>query len=212
MRAQFRSIQEPVPALGEPAGGCLERVSVRAGRQACGWVSWALTALDAEHRRAVETPLLRLQLPRLAGVDIYFKDESAHMTGSLKHRLARSLLVYGLCNGRIGRKTPLVEASSGSTAVSVAYFAQLLDLPFHAVMPATTSARKLEAIAAHGGVCHLVERSDQIYAAAEALAVASGGVYLDQFTYAERVSDWRCDNVAAALFDQMRHEPHPIPS
>jgi cysteine synthase len=37
--------------------------------------------------------------------------------------LARSLFLYALCNGRIDEDTTVVEASSGSTAVSEAYFA-----------------------------------------------------------------------------------------
>ena len=53
-----------------------------------------------------------------------------HPTGSLKHRLARSLFLYGLCNNWIGEQTTVVEASSGSTAVSEAYFARFLGLPF----------------------------------------------------------------------------------
>ena len=38
----------------------------------------------------------------LRGISVYLKDESTHLTGSLKHRLARSLFLYGICNGRIG--------------------------------------------------------------------------------------------------------------
>ncbi|HEY3887745.1 MAG TPA: PLP-dependent cysteine synthase family protein [Caulobacteraceae bacterium] len=175
------------------------------------WTSRALRLLEPDQGAADETPLVQVRLPAMPDVDIYLKDESVHRTGSLKHRLARSLLLHGLCSGRIGPRTPVVEASSGSTAVSVAYFAHELRLPFHAVMPSTTSVRKIEAITAYGGVCHLVERGDQIYARAEALAAAKGGLYLDQFTYAERVSDWRRDNVAAALFEQMRGQRHPVP-
>ncbi|HAN90425.1 MAG TPA: cysteine synthase, partial [Erythrobacter sp.] len=63
-------------------------------------------------------------------IAIYLKDESSHPTGSLKHRLARSLFLYGLCNGWICENTPVVEASSGSTAVSEAYFARMLGLRF----------------------------------------------------------------------------------
>ena len=59
-------------------------------------------------------------------VKLYLKDESTHITGSLKHRLARSLFLYALCNGWIGENTTVIEASSGSTAVSEAYFAALL--------------------------------------------------------------------------------------
>ena len=190
-----------------------ERRCVRGGgRVACRWGAWALGVLDADSAGRHETPVHQVRLPATPDVDIYLKDESAHLTGSLKHRLARSLFLYGICNGRIGPRTPVVEASSGSTAVSVAYFAQALGVAFHAVMPKTTSPRKLQAIRSYGGVCHLVEHGDQIYAQADALAAALGGVYLDQFTYAEQVSDWRRDNVGAALINQMRGQRHPIPS
>ena len=63
---------------------------------------------------------------RRVGVDLYVKDESTHPTGSLKHRLARSLFLYALCNGWIDESTTVIEASSGSTAVSEAYFAKLI--------------------------------------------------------------------------------------
>jgi cysteine synthase len=90
------------------------------------WTRRALSLLETDQRRSADTHLLRLDVPALADIDIYLKDESTHPTGSLKHRLARSLFLYGICNGRIRGDTPIVEASSGSTAVSEAYFAKLL--------------------------------------------------------------------------------------
>ena len=92
------------------------------------------------------------------------------MTGSLKHRLARSLFLHALVNGHIHEGTTVVEASSGSTAISEAYFARLLGLPFVAVMPATTSADKIALIEAQGGRCHLVDDGATVYAVAQQLA------------------------------------------
>ncbi len=46
-------------------------------------------------------------------------------------------------NGWISEGTTVIEASPGSTAVSEAYFAALLGLPFDAVMPSKTSAAKI---------------------------------------------------------------------
>ena len=106
------------------------------------WLRRALQILDADQMRSGETNLLRLDMPALPGIAVYFKDESTHPTGSLKHRLARSLFTYGLCNGWIGPGTTVIESSSGSTAVSEAYFAHLLGLKFIAVMPAHHLARK----------------------------------------------------------------------
>jgi cysteine synthase len=36
---------------------------------------------------------------------------------------------------------------------------------------------------------------------------------MDQFTYAERCTDWRANNnIAESIFEQMRREPHPVPA
>ena len=78
------------------------------------WVSEALRRIEADARRSADTHLIPLPLPEAPGVTLYLKDESTHPSGSLKHRLARSLFLYGLCNGLIGPGTPIVEASSGS--------------------------------------------------------------------------------------------------
>ncbi|CAB5520318.1 O-phosphoserine sulfhydrylase [Citrobacter werkmanii] len=91
------------------------------------WVKNAINEINADYQRSADTHLIRLSLPAFPGIQLYLKDESTHPTGSLKHRLARSLFLYGLCNGWIKEGTTIIESSSGSTAVSEAYFARLLD-------------------------------------------------------------------------------------
>jgi cysteine synthase len=106
----------------------------------------------------------------------------------------------------------VIESSSGSTAVSEAYFARIIGLPFVAVMPARTSREKIALIQAQGGRCHLVEDPGTIYAESRRLAAECGGHYLDQFTHAERATDWRGNNnIAESIFAQLRLEPHPVP-
>lgn len=175
------------------------------------WAVEAVARIAAEFNRSADTHLIRLPLAGLPGIDLYLKDESTHPTGSLKHRLARSLFLYGIVNGSIGEGTTIVEASSGSTAISEAYFARLLGLPFIAVLPETTAARKIAEIAFLGGDCRRVP-GPAIYDEAAALARRHGGHFMDQFTFAERVTDWRGNNnIAESLFDQMALEPHPVP-
>ncbi|OZM74771.1 cysteine synthase [Amycolatopsis antarctica] len=177
------------------------------------WVSEAVRIIDADANRSADTHLHVFPLPLDWGIDLYLKDESVHPTGSLKHRLARSLLLYGLVNGQIGPETTLIEASSGSTAVSEAYFARMLGLPFVTVVPRTTSKEKIALIEFYGGRCHYVDRPPEIYSEAERLAAECGGHYLDQFTYAERATDWRGNNnIAESIFAQLRSERHPIPA
>ncbi|WLI78812.1 PLP-dependent cysteine synthase family protein [Kosakonia sp. H02] len=176
------------------------------------WVNYAINEINADAQRSADTHLIRLMLPNFPGIKLYLKDESTHPTGSLKHRLARSLFLYGLCNGWINEGTTIIEASSGSTAISEAWFARLLGLPFIAVMPYCTAKRKVEQIEFYGGRCHFVDSACEIYAESERLAKALNGHYMDQFTFAERATDWRGNNnIADSIFRQMKNEPHPVP-
>lgn len=194
------------------------RIAVRSLSRS--WTDDAIRLIEADARRSADTHLLRYPLPAAwgdsghgAGVELYLKDETTHITGSLKHRLARSLFLYALCNGWIGEGTTVVEASSGSTAVSEAYFAAMLGLPFVAVMPAATSATKIALIESQGGRCHFVQKSSEVYAEAARVAAETGGHYLDQFTNAERATDWRGNNnIAESIYLQMEYEAHPIPA
>ncbi|MBX3598314.1 MAG: PLP-dependent cysteine synthase family protein [Rhizobiaceae bacterium] len=176
------------------------------------WIGKAIELLQCDGRRSADTHLINPAFPGLKGISIYLKDESTHPTGSLKHRLARSLFLYGICNGHIRQGTTLVEASSGSTAVSEAYFARLLGLPFVAVMPRSTSQAKVDAIERMGGRCHFVDEPGRVYDVAAQIARETGGHYLDQFTNAERATDWRGNNnIAESIFRQMESEPHCVP-
>ncbi len=187
-----------------------------------GWVDNAIRLIDADSTRSADTHLLRFPLPAWSrwdteegetGISLYLKDESTHITGSLKHRLARSLFLYALCNGWITKGTTVIEASSGSTAVSEAYFAQLVGLPFIAVMPRSTSPMKVSLIERQGGRCHFVDRPEEVYAAAQRLADETDGHFIDQFTMAERATDWRGNNnVAESIFRQLAREEFPVPT
>ncbi|MDB5328388.1 MAG: cysK [Phycisphaerales bacterium] len=176
------------------------------------WVNESIRKIEADFARSGDTHLIRLDLPGLPDIDLYLKDESIHPTGSLKHRLARSLFLYAMCNGWIGPNTLIIESSSGNTAVSEAYFARLLGLKFVAVVPADTSPEKIEQIEFYGGQCKRVDPSTNPSDECRRLAAESGGHFMDQFTYAERATDWRGNNnVAESIFAQMRHERHPVP-
>lgn len=175
------------------------------------WVTDAVHKLAADKQRSADTHLFKVDFPAIGEIDFYFKDESIHPSGSLKHRLARSLFLFGLCNGMIHENTAIVESSSGSTAISEAYFARLLGLRFIAVVPHNTAQKKIEQIQFYGGECHFVEGPD-IYSSARALADELGGHYMDQFTYAERATDWRGNNnIAESIYQQLEQEPHKEP-
>ncbi len=176
------------------------------------WLRQALATLQQEAARSADTHLLRVDLPAFPGITFYFKDEAVHPTGSLKHRLARSLFLYALCSGRLKAAQSVVDASSGSTAISEAWFARLLGLSFVAVMPACTAPAKIAAVRALGGQCDLVEDPAEVYARA-AWHADRGACHLDQFGLAERATDWRGNNnIAESILQQMSREPEPQPA
>ncbi len=176
------------------------------------WTDQAVRRIEADFNRSADTHLIPIDLPHYPGIELYLKDESSHPTGSLKHRLARSLFLYALCNGWIGPDTPIVEASSGSTAVSEAYFARMLGLRFIALVPRATAAEKIAAIEFQGGECQFADDPNEVYREAESLAREVRGHYMDQFKYAERATDWRGNNnIADSIFQQLGRERHPVP-
>ncbi|WP_024801054.1 PLP-dependent cysteine synthase family protein [Nocardia sp. BMG51109] len=198
-----------IPTGAEPAVADINRYDP-GHRQ---WQAEAIGKVRADMRRSSDTHLLRVPVPAVPGVDLYLKDESTHPTGSLKHRLARSLFLHALCSGWIGPDRPVIEASSGSTAVSEAYFARLIGVPFIAVMARGTSREKVRLIEFHGGRCHFVDGADEVYEVSARLARETGGHYMDQFTFAERATDWRGNNnIAESIFDQLAEERHPDPA
>src|SRR4029450_5278531 len=75
------------------------------------------------------------------------------------------------------------------------------------------SKEKIKLIEFYGGRCHLVEDPTQIYPEAHHLVQTCNGHYIDQFTYAERATDWRGNNnIAESIFEQMALEPFPVPT
>ncbi len=176
------------------------------------WSRQALHVLEREALRSADTHLLRLDFPGFPDIAFYFKDEAAHPSGSLKHRLARSLYLYALCNGRLHAGQAVVDASSGSTAISEAWFARLLGLQFTAVMPAATAPGKIRELRALGAICDLVDDPAQVPGRVAA-HVAEGACFLDQFGLAERATDWRGNNnIAESILAQLAREAHPQPA
>ncbi|OKL53013.1 hypothetical protein BSZ39_11740 [Bowdeniella nasicola] len=181
-------------------------------RQACR--KWAIDAIKTmnEAMGDTSTPLHEFPVPKEWGVKVILKDESVLASGSLKHRLAASLISFGICNGDITQHSTLVDASSGSTAVSEAFYAKALGLPFVAVVPSCTSPKKLQIIEESGGKCYLCEPGESIYNKAAELGAQDNWVYLDQFTNASLRTNWRSDNLASALFQQLAATSHEIPA
>ena len=62
------------------------------------WIQNAINTINTDFHRSSDTHLIKISIPTLKNIDFYLKDETTHLTGSLKHRLARSLFLYAICN------------------------------------------------------------------------------------------------------------------
>lgn len=189
------------------------RLSKRAGPRARAWTGWAVSVVNDPANAPIDPPLIRLPVPELEGVDIFLKDETQHPTGSLKHRLAHALFLRALCNGDLSEGMTVVEASSGSTAISEAWFAAKLGLRYIAVVPSSTAPAKVATIEQLGGEIIFAKPREDVIQVATRIAAETGGHFLNQFANAATAVDWRgANNIADTLFAQMRAERHPIPS
>jgi len=167
------------------------------------WVAERINLLLSEAAHCPDTPTRELRLSGFPRIRFLLKDETEHPTGSLKHRLARSLFLYALCSGRLQPGQGAIDASSGSTAISEAWFARRLGVPFTAVMPSSTAAVKQRALTAIGGQCELVDPGVDCSLHARELAERSGACFLDQFGLAAVATDWRGNNnIAHSLLGQ----------
>ena len=64
-----------------------------------------------------------------------------------------------------------------------------------------------------GGALFYAAAPSQLYAESHRLAAEMNGHFMDQFTHAERATDWRGNNnIAESIFEQLSLEPHPVPA
>ena len=168
--------------------------------------------IEADLQRSADTHLLRFPLPVAdLGIDLYLKDEGTHVTGSLKHRLARSLFLYALCNGWLDRGRP----SSKRPRVDGGVRGVLRPDDRAAVRRGDAAQHLAGEDRADRGPGRPVPpggRPGRVSPRPGWLA-ASGGHFMDQFTYAERATDWRGNNnIAESIFAQLALERHPVPA
>lgn len=180
------------------------------------WTLSRLARLNTEPKlQPLRTDVLDYPLDPEWGIKLKFKIEADQPSGSHKHRLAKALYVHALANGWIkdpqpsvaDRRPVVVEASSGSTAISEAWYAKHLGIRFIAVVPKSTSPDKLNEIKKYGGEVDLVDDPKDIYREAEKFAENNNGHYMDQFTNAERAYDWHRGGLAQEVFEQEKDDP-----
>jgi cysteine synthase A len=115
------------------------------------------------------------------GCTIWLKLEYLLPSGSTKDRVAAFILGHGVETGAITEETIVVEASSGSTSISLAMACAVIGVRFRAVMPENVSRERALIIKRYGGETHLTPKAGGILGAIEEtrrMAAADRNVFL----------------------------------
>jgi cysteine synthase len=97
------------------------------------------------------TPLVELQrLSPKASVRIYAKLEGQNPTGSIKDRVAKSMIDAAEASGELEPGRRLLEPTSGNTGISLALIAKLKGYPITCVMPENATAERIRVLRLYG--------------------------------------------------------------
>ena len=97
------------------------------------------------------TPLVELRrLSPKPGVRIYAKLESYNPTGSVKDRVARSLIEHAEAEGLIRPGQTILEPTSGNTGISLAMICRRKGYPLKVVMPDNVTSERTQLLKMYG--------------------------------------------------------------
>jgi len=97
------------------------------------------------------TPLVRINnLVKRKGVEIYAKLEGFNPTGSIKDRIAVSMINAAIKDGRLTKGKTIIEATSGNTGISLAMIGRVLGYDVIIVMSKAVSIERQKMIKAFG--------------------------------------------------------------
>lgn len=97
------------------------------------------------------TPIV--ELPRLSSnpaVRIYAKLEGRNPTGSVKDRIAKSMIEQAEAEGLISPGQTVMEPTSGNTGIALAMICHRKGYPFRAVMPDNVTAERSQLLSMYG--------------------------------------------------------------
>lgn len=135
------------------------------------------------------TPILRPQnfigLAKITKADLLFKLEYFNPLGSIKDRIAYSMIVAAEKAGRLTPESVIIEPSSGNTGVGLAFVAAARHYKMVVVMPDTMSNERRALVTALGAELVLTPGAQgmkgSIRKAEELQAQISHGIILQQF-------------------------------
>jgi cysteine synthase A len=132
------------------------------------------------------TPLVRLaRISGEKGAEICGKLESSNVAGSVKDRPALSMILAAEAEGKLGRGSTVVEATSGNTGISLAMICAVRGYRCVIVMPEDMSVARRHLLKAYGAEVVLTGAEDGMAGAVEqaerVLATTPGAMMCGQF-------------------------------
>jgi cysteine synthase B len=128
------------------------------------------------------TPLVELKKisAELDGVSIRAKAEFRNLSGSVKDRAAKAMLLGGIESGALRPGKTIIDASSGNTGIAYAVLGAVMGYPVKIYLPANASRERKTILACCGAVVvetNPLESSDGAFLAAKAEAEAHSDTY-----------------------------------
>jgi cysteine synthase A len=147
------------------------------------------------------TPLLELQYVGAAnGARVFLKLESQNPTGSMKDRMALSMIQAAEADGRLAPGGVVVEYTGGSTGVSLALVCTVKGHPLHVVSSDAFSREKLDHMRLLGAKLHIVPSDEgrmtekltrDMIDAAGVIARETGAFWTDQLNNPDQLPGYR---------------------
>ncbi len=138
-----------------------------------------------------QTPMVELmRLSPHPGVRLFAKIEGANPTGSVKDRIARSMLSEATASGALRPGQTILEPSSGNTGISLAMVGGRMGHPVRIVMPDNTTPEREQLLRLYGAEIVFspgAEGSNGAIRMAQAMAAADPEVFMP-FQYANEAN------------------------
>lgn len=157
-----------------------------------------------------DTPMVELPSMRPeGGASISVKWEGANPTGSLKDRMALSMVERARERGKLGPGEPVVEFTGGSTGSSLAFVCAVLDHPLHIVTADCIAEEKIASMRALGARLEILETPNgtsydglftDLRNEAEAIESATGAYFIDQFNNPDQLDGY--ESLGREILDQ----------
>lgn len=133
------------------------------------------------------TPLIKIEYEfNKIKKNIYTKLEYYNITGSIKDRVAFYIISKAVEEGKIKNGTPIIEASSGNTAISLAALGAKYKNPVYIFMPNWVSNERVKILEMYGANVNLISKDEGGFLGcakkAEQLSKSLNGFLASQFS------------------------------